>query len=135
MIIGGGMAYTFLKIKDSMAIGTSLYDEEGRNRVSSEVKRDATGLHGTVSIPKLDQNGQDWVHLLATDRFRRPDVPKALLLFGARGVYLLENGFQTCVSEDILRIDLMSCTPLRSCARRASCVSCLLWNPVQLSCS
>ena len=23
------MAYTFLKIKDSMAIGTSLYDEEG----------------------------------------------------------------------------------------------------------
>merc|ERR1712187_355785 len=29
MIIGGGMAYTFLKINDEMAIGTSLYDEEG----------------------------------------------------------------------------------------------------------
>jgi len=29
MIIGGGMAYTFLKVKDGMAIGTSLYDEEG----------------------------------------------------------------------------------------------------------
>merc|ERR1712060_214551 len=29
MIIGGGMAYTFLKIKDGMSIGTSLYDEEG----------------------------------------------------------------------------------------------------------
>merc|ERR1719409_2058588 len=29
MIIGGGMAYTFLKVLDGMAIGSSLYDEEG----------------------------------------------------------------------------------------------------------
>jgi phosphoglycerate kinase len=29
IIIGGGMAYTFLKINESMEIGTSLYDEEG----------------------------------------------------------------------------------------------------------
>merc|ERR1711933_654499 len=29
LIIGGGMAYTFLKINNGMAIGTSLYDEEG----------------------------------------------------------------------------------------------------------
>merc|ERR1712039_40581 len=29
MIVGGGMAYTFLKANDGMAIGTSLYDEEG----------------------------------------------------------------------------------------------------------
>merc|ERR1711933_637915 len=29
MIVGGGMAYTFLKVNDGMAIGTSLYDEEG----------------------------------------------------------------------------------------------------------
>merc|ERR1719420_1359577 len=29
MIVGGGMAYTFLKINDGMNIGTSLYDEEG----------------------------------------------------------------------------------------------------------
>merc|ERR1711972_1254974 len=29
MIIGGGMAYTFLKVNDNMKIGTSLYDEEG----------------------------------------------------------------------------------------------------------
>merc|ERR1719235_395560 len=28
MIIGGGMAYTFLKVNDGMTIGTSLYDEE-----------------------------------------------------------------------------------------------------------
>jgi phosphoglycerate kinase len=29
MIIGGGMAYTFLKVNDGMSIGSSLYDEEG----------------------------------------------------------------------------------------------------------
>jgi len=29
IIVGGGMAYTFLKINDGMAIGSSLYDEEG----------------------------------------------------------------------------------------------------------
>merc|ERR1712014_365677 len=29
IIIGGGMAYTFLKVNDNMSIGTSLYDEEG----------------------------------------------------------------------------------------------------------
>merc|ERR1712157_397683 len=29
IIIGGGMAYTFLKVNDDMKIGTSLFDEEG----------------------------------------------------------------------------------------------------------
>merc|ERR1712066_884398 len=29
LIIGGGMAFTFLKTNDNMAIGSSLYDEEG----------------------------------------------------------------------------------------------------------
>lgn len=29
MIIGGGMAYTFLKVTRGMKIGNSLYDEDG----------------------------------------------------------------------------------------------------------
>merc|ERR1712139_607811 len=29
LIIGGGMAFTFLKVKDGMAVGSSLYDDEG----------------------------------------------------------------------------------------------------------
>merc|ERR1712151_1101234 len=33
LIIGGGMAFTFLKINDGMAIGSSLYDEEGAKTV------------------------------------------------------------------------------------------------------
>jgi len=39
IIIGGGMAYTFLKVKDSMAIGTSLYDEEGAKIVPEIVEK------------------------------------------------------------------------------------------------
>merc|ERR1712228_417083 len=29
IIVGGGMAYSFLKVNDGMTIGSSLYDEEG----------------------------------------------------------------------------------------------------------
>merc|ERR1712070_688388 len=39
IIIGGGMAYTFLKIKDGMSIGTSLYDEEGAKIVPDILKK------------------------------------------------------------------------------------------------
>lgn len=42
MIIGGGMAYTFLKIKDSMSIGTSLYDEEGPVCLDGNLKQRST---------------------------------------------------------------------------------------------
>eukprot|EP00922_Rhytidocystis_sp_ex-Travisia-forbesii_P013921 GHVS01020767.1.p1 GENE.GHVS01020767.1~~GHVS01020767.1.p1 ORF type:complete len:421 (+),score=112.46 GHVS01020767.1:107-1369(+) len=38
MIIGGGMAYTFLKVMDNMPIGKSLYDEEG-----SKIVKDIMG--------------------------------------------------------------------------------------------
>ena len=31
MIIGGGMCFTFRKVADNMAIGKSLFDEEGIN--------------------------------------------------------------------------------------------------------
>ena len=52
MIIGGGMAYTFLKIKDSMAIGTSLYDEEGlRTKILIQVSRP------WASIPRICTGG------------------------------------------------------------------------------
>merc|ERR1712072_829851 len=39
MIIGGGMAYTFLKISDGMSIGSSLYDEEGAKIVPDIVAK------------------------------------------------------------------------------------------------
>merc|ERR1719331_1098539 len=39
MIIGGGMAYTFLKVLNDMPIGTSLYDEEGAKIVPDIMKK------------------------------------------------------------------------------------------------
>lgn len=39
MIIGGGMAYTFLKTLDGMAIGSSLFDEEGSKIVAGLVEK------------------------------------------------------------------------------------------------
>jgi len=33
LIIGGGMAFTFLKVNDGMSVGSSLYDEEGAKTV------------------------------------------------------------------------------------------------------
>merc|ERR1719454_198424 len=39
MIIGGGMAYTFLKVLDGMAIGSSLYDEDGAKIVKDIMQK------------------------------------------------------------------------------------------------
>jgi phosphoglycerate kinase len=39
LIVGGGMAYTFLKVNDGMAIGTSLYDEEGAKIVPNIMEK------------------------------------------------------------------------------------------------
>jgi len=50
IIIGGGMAYTFLKIKDSMAIGTSLYDEEGA-KIVPEILEKAAKLGVEIILP------------------------------------------------------------------------------------
>merc|ERR1712048_108410 len=39
MIIGGGMAYTFLKVNDGMSIGSSHFDEEGAKVVPKIMKK------------------------------------------------------------------------------------------------
>merc|ERR1711904_619901 len=41
MIIGGGMAYTFLKVNDNMSIGSALHDEEGAKIVPDIMKKAA----------------------------------------------------------------------------------------------
>jgi len=50
IIIGGGMAYTFLKINDGMAIGTSLYDEEGA-KIVPEIMEKAKKLNVEIILP------------------------------------------------------------------------------------
>ena len=41
IIIGGGMAYTFLKVRDNMAIGDSIFDPEGAKIVPELLKKAA----------------------------------------------------------------------------------------------
>merc|ERR1712232_1504902 len=50
MIIGGGMAYTFLKVSDGMEIGTSLYDEEGAKIVPNIMEK-AKSLGVKIVLP------------------------------------------------------------------------------------
>merc|ERR1712203_1072911 len=50
MIIGGGMAYTFLKVNDKMEIGTSLYDEEGA-KIVPEIMEKAGKLGVEIILP------------------------------------------------------------------------------------
>merc|ERR1712113_505677 len=52
IIIGGGMAYTFLKVNEGMAIGSSLYDEEGA-KIVPEIMEKAKKLGVEISLPSL----------------------------------------------------------------------------------
>jgi len=50
IIIGGGMAYTFLKITKDMAIGTSLYDEDGA-KIVPDIMAKAKELNVEIILP------------------------------------------------------------------------------------
>jgi len=50
IIIGGGMAYTFLKVNDGMKIGTSLFDEEGA-KIVPEIMEKAKKLGVEIVLP------------------------------------------------------------------------------------
>jgi phosphoglycerate kinase len=50
LIIGGGMAYTFLKVNDGLAIGSSLYDEEGA-KIVPEIMEKAKKLGVEIILP------------------------------------------------------------------------------------
>ncbi|GCB86650.1 hypothetical protein scyTo_0027365, partial [Scyliorhinus torazame] len=62
MIIGGGMAFTFLKVLNNMEIGNSLYDEEG-SKIVNELMAKAKKNEVTITLPedfvtadKFDEN-------------------------------------------------------------------------------
>ncbi|XP_001363418.1 phosphoglycerate kinase 1 [Monodelphis domestica] len=64
MIIGGGMAFTFLKVLNNMEIGTSLFDEEGAKIVKDLMaKAEKNGVKITlpvdfVTAEKFDENAK-----------------------------------------------------------------------------
>lgn len=64
MIIGGGMAFTFHKVLNNMAIGNSLYDEDGAKIVEKLVKKASdknVKLHfpiDFITADKFDENAE-----------------------------------------------------------------------------
>merc|ERR1719454_2703839 len=50
IIIGGGMAYTFLKVIDGMPIGTSLFDEDGA-KIVPEIMEKAKAKGVEIILP------------------------------------------------------------------------------------
>lgn len=50
MIIGGGMAYTFLKVNDGLSIGNSLFDEEGA-KIVPEIMKKASDKNVKIILP------------------------------------------------------------------------------------
>ncbi|XP_063991794.1 phosphoglycerate kinase-like [Diachasmimorpha longicaudata] len=62
MIIGGGMAYTFLKVTKGMKIGNSLFDEEGSkivNDLLEKAKKNNVQIHLPVDFVTADKFAED----------------------------------------------------------------------------
>lgn len=62
LIIGGGMAYTFLKVKDQMAIGASLFDPKGAEivpRILEKAKARGVPIHLPVDFVSADRFAAD----------------------------------------------------------------------------
>lgn len=62
MIIGGGMAFTFLKVLNNMEIGASLYDEEGSkivNKLVEKAKSKGVQLHLPTDFVTGDKFAED----------------------------------------------------------------------------
>ncbi|XP_072170878.1 phosphoglycerate kinase-like [Diadema setosum] len=64
MVIGGGMAYTFLKVLQGMKIGNSLFDEEGSHivgKLMEKAEKNGVKVHlpvDFVTADKFDENAQ-----------------------------------------------------------------------------
>ncbi|CAG7833149.1 unnamed protein product [Allacma fusca] len=62
MIIGGGMAFTFLKVLNGMKIGSSLFDEEGSKIVASlmqKAEKNGVKIHLPVDVVTGNKFGED----------------------------------------------------------------------------
>jgi len=105
MIIGGGMAFTFKKVLDSMNIGSSLYDEDGAKIVTTLVEKAKAKnvvLHFPVDFVTADKFAEDAAVGSATVEQGIPEGwmgldcgPKSNVLFAevvARAKLIVWNG-------------------------------------------
>ncbi|KAI4490386.1 hypothetical protein M0802_010657 [Mischocyttarus mexicanus] len=98
MIIGGGMAYTFLKISKNMKIGSSLFDEEGSkivNDLLEKAKKNNVQIHLPVDFITADKFAENAAVGEATVESGIPDEPikraKVIVWNGPAGVFEFEN--------------------------------------------
>ncbi|CAF1072211.1 unnamed protein product [Brachionus calyciflorus] len=76
MIIGGGMAFTFLKVANNMNIGKSLFDEEGSkivNRILEKAKANNVQIHLPVDFVTAEKFAEDANSGTATVQSGIPD--------------------------------------------------------------
>ncbi|CCD67788.1 putative phosphoglycerate kinase [Caenorhabditis elegans] len=76
MIIGGGMAYTFLKVAQGVKIGNSLYDEEGAkivNELLEAAKAKGVQIHLPVDFVIADKFAEDATSKTVTAEEGVPD--------------------------------------------------------------
>jgi phosphoglycerate kinase len=105
MIIGGGMAFTFLKVLNNMEIGASLFDEDGSKIVQNLVdkaKKNNVQLHLPVDFLTGDKFAENATVGVATVEAGIPagsmglDIgPKSIELFAApvaRAKLIVWNG-------------------------------------------
>jgi phosphoglycerate kinase len=62
MIVGGGMAFTFLKVLNNMKIGSSLFDAEGAKivqEIMDKAKKNKVNIHLPVDFVTGDKFGED----------------------------------------------------------------------------
>jgi phosphoglycerate kinase len=88
MIIGGGMAFTFLKVLNNMEIGKSLFDEEG-SKIVQKLMDKAKAKKVTITLP---------VDFVTGDKFdEKATVGAANIKDGIKGDNMgLDIGPQTC---------------------------------------
>jgi len=81
MILGGGMAYTFLKVSKGMAIGKSIFDEEGAkiiNDLLDLAKKNGVTIHLPVDFVTADKFENDSNPTLTTVEAGIPDDRQGL---------------------------------------------------------
>ncbi|KAL2724814.1 phosphoglycerate kinase [Vespula maculifrons] len=98
MIIGGGMAYTFLKISKNMKIGSSLFDEEGAkivNDLLEKAKKNNVQIHLPLDFVTADKFAENAAVGEATVESGIPDEPikraKVIVWNGPAGVFEFDN--------------------------------------------
>lgn len=126
MIIGGGMAFTFLKVMHQMKIGKSLYDEEGAkivNKILDKAKANNVQIHLPKDFVTGDKFAEDANAGTATIESGIPDDSLVCLrlFFSITNTFNIEQPF----TKKGLDVGPESVKEFKEAIRRAKLI---VWN-------